>query len=50
MSRQAARIDAVELEFFRQLLVSIPEAMGVILRKTAFSANIKERRDSSCAN
>ncbi|MBI5085984.1 MAG: hydantoinase B/oxoprolinase family protein [Acidobacteria bacterium] len=41
--------DAVELEFFRQLLVSIPEEMGVVLRKTAFSANIKERRDYSCA-
>jgi N-methylhydantoinase B/oxoprolinase/acetone carboxylase alpha subunit len=41
--------DPVELEFFRQLLVSIPEEMGVVLRKTAFSANIKERRDYSCA-
>lgn len=40
---------AVELEFFRQLLVSVPEEMGVVLRKTAFSANIKERRDYSCA-
>ncbi len=49
MGPQAAQIDAVELEFFRQLLVSIPEEMGVILRKTAFSANIKERRDYSCA-
>jgi len=43
------RFDAIELEFFRQLLVSIPEEMGVVLRKTAFSANIKERRDYSCA-
>lgn len=41
--------DAVELEFFRQLLVSIPEEMGAVLRRTAFSANIKERRDYSCA-
>lgn len=41
--------DAIELEFFRQLLVSIPEEMGAVLRKTAFSANIKERRDFSCA-
>lgn len=41
--------DPIELEFFRQLLVSIPEEMGVVLRKTAFSANIKERRDYSCA-
>lgn len=41
--------DPVELEFFRQALVSIPEEMGAVLRKTAFSANIKERRDYSCA-
>jgi N-methylhydantoinase B len=41
--------DPIELEFFRQLFVSIPEEMGVVLRKTAFSANIKERRDYSCA-
>lgn len=44
-----SRADAVELEFFRQLLVSIPEEMGAVLRRTAFSANIKERRDYSCA-
>ena len=47
--RPGAAIDPVELEFFRQLFVSIPEEMGVVLRKTAFSANIKERRDYSCA-
>ncbi len=43
------RHDPVELELFRHLLVSIPEEMGVVLRKTAFSANIKERHDYSCA-
>src|SRR5208282_3529197 len=37
------------LELFRHLLVSIAEEMGVVLRKTAYSANIKERRDYSCA-
>lgn len=42
-------MDAVELEFFRQILVSIPEEMAAVLRKTAFSVNIKERRDYSCA-
>jgi len=41
--------DAVELELFRNLFVSIAEEMGVVLRKTAYSANIKERRDYSCA-
>ena len=40
---------AIELELFRNLLVSIAEEMGVVLRKTAYSANIKERRDYSCA-
>lgn len=40
---------AIELELFRQILVSIAEEMGAVLRKTAFSANIKERRDYSCA-
>jgi N-methylhydantoinase B/oxoprolinase/acetone carboxylase alpha subunit len=41
--------EAVEIELFRHLLVSIAEEMGAVLRKTAYSANIKERRDYSCA-
>jgi N-methylhydantoinase B len=41
--------NAIELELFRHLLVSIAEEMGAVLRKTSFSANIKERRDYSCA-
>ena len=40
---------AGDLEVFRNLFVSIAEEMGAVLRKTAFSANIKERRDYSCA-
>src|ERR1051326_4687143 len=40
---------AIELELFRHLLVSIAEEMGIVLRRTSFSANIKERRDYSCA-
>ena len=43
------KTDPVELELFRHLLASIAEEMGAVLRKTAFSANIKERRDYSCA-
>src|SRR6202044_3088046 len=43
------RPDPIELEVFRHLLVSIAEEMGAVLRKTSFSANIKERRDYSCA-
>lgn len=43
------RRDAAGLEVFRHQLVSIAEEMGGVLRKTAYSANIKERRDYSCA-
>ena len=39
----------VELELFRSLFISIAEEMGAVLRKTSYSANIKERRDYSCA-
>jgi N-methylhydantoinase B len=41
--------DPVELELFRNLLVSVAEEMGAVLRRTSYSANIKERRDYSCA-
>src|SRR5450432_4499203 len=43
------RPDPIELEVFRNLFVSIAEEMGAVLRKTSYSANIKERRDYSCA-
>jgi N-methylhydantoinase B len=43
------RPDPIELELFRHLLVSVAEEMGAVLRKTSYSANIKERRDYSCA-
>jgi N-methylhydantoinase B/oxoprolinase/acetone carboxylase alpha subunit len=39
----------VELELFRHLFVSIAEEMGSVLRRSSYSANIKERRDYSCA-
>ncbi len=41
--------NSIQLELFRHLLVSIAEEMGAVLRKTSYSANIKERRDYSCA-
>jgi N-methylhydantoinase B len=41
--------DAIELEIFKNLYHSIAEEMGAALRRTAFSPNIKERRDYSCA-
>ncbi len=42
-------MDAVQLEIFRQLFSSIAEEMGATLMRSAFSPNIKERRDFSCA-
>lgn len=41
--------DAVSLEIFRNLFSSIADEMGVSLGRTAFSPNIKERKDYSCA-
>ena len=43
------RPDPVELEIFKNIYHSIAEEMGAALRRTAFSPNIKERRDYSCA-
>ncbi len=37
------------LEVFKNKLSSVSEEMGVSLNRTAFSPNIKERRDFSCA-
>src|SRR3989304_5692803 len=42
-------IDAVSLEIFKNLFISVAEEMGKTLGRTAFSANIKERQDFSCA-
>jgi N-methylhydantoinase B len=43
------RRDPIELEVFKNIFHSIAEEMGAALRRTAFSPNIKERRDYSCA-
>src|SRR4051812_7436800 len=45
----ARRFDPIELEIFKSIFHSIAEEMGAALRRTAFSPNIKERRDYSCA-
>ncbi len=42
-------LDPVTLEVFKHLILAIPEEMGANLRRTAFSPNIKERLDESCA-
>ncbi|HEY0004386.1 MAG TPA: hydantoinase B/oxoprolinase family protein [Pyrinomonadaceae bacterium] len=41
--------DPATLEIYRALYTSVAEEMGIALRRTAFSPNIKERRDYSCA-
>ncbi|MFC2161452.1 hydantoinase B/oxoprolinase family protein [Acidobacteriota bacterium] len=41
--------DPIELELFKNILVSISEEMGAVLGRTALSPNIKERKDYSCA-
>ena len=43
------RYDPIRMEIFKSLYASVAEEMGVTLRRTAFSPNIKERRDYSCA-
>jgi 5-oxoprolinase (ATP-hydrolysing) len=43
------RVDPVMLEVFNNLFMSIAEQMGVRLQQTAYSVNIKERLDFSCA-
>lgn len=41
--------DATSLEIFHHMFASVAEEMGVTLGRTAYSPNIKERRDYSCA-
>jgi N-methylhydantoinase B len=43
------QFNPITLEIYRALYTSVAEEMGVALRRTAFSPNIKERRDYSCA-
>ncbi len=43
------QVDPVMLEIFNNLFMSIAEQMGSVLEKTAYSVNIKERLDFSCA-
>ena len=41
--------DPVALEVWRHLFAALTEEMGAVLMRAAFSPNIKERRDFSCA-
>ena len=52
LKRQSAigtECDPVMLEVFNNLFMSIAEQMGLTLENTAYSVNIKERLDFSCA-
>jgi 5-oxoprolinase (ATP-hydrolysing) len=42
-------VDPVRLELFANLFMAIAEQMGIALQQTAYSVNIKERLDFSCA-
>ena len=46
---KAVVFDPVELELFRRAMEAIAEEMGAALQRSAFSPNIKERLDFSCA-
>ena len=48
-SAAGTKVDPVRLEIFNNLFMSIAEQMGVTLQNTAYSVNIKERLDFSCA-
>jgi 5-oxoprolinase (ATP-hydrolysing) len=45
----AVHADPVMLELFNNIFMNIAEQMGLRLQNTAFSVNIKERLDFSCA-
>ena len=47
--KQGQGADPVMLEIFNNLFMSIAEQMGATLANTAYSVNIKERLDFSCA-
>ena len=46
---QLMNFDPIKLELYKNILTSVAEEMGVTLQRTAFSPNIKERLDFSCA-
>jgi len=49
MAAVGTKADPVMLEVFNNLFMSIAEQMGLTLQNTAYSVNIKERLDFSCA-
>ncbi len=49
MRNQPNSMDPITLELYRHRFAGVAEEMGVTLRRTAYSPNIKERLDFSCA-
>src|SRR5512139_474349 len=49
MSHPVSGVDPVALQVYRHRFAGVAEEMGVTLRRTAYSPNIKERLDFSCA-
>jgi 5-oxoprolinase (ATP-hydrolysing) len=47
--RLGAQVDPIMLELFNNIFMNIAEQMGLRLQNTAYSVNIKERLDFSCA-
>jgi N-methylhydantoinase B/oxoprolinase/acetone carboxylase alpha subunit len=46
---EAKKMDVIEITIFKNIFQSISDEMGKILQYSAFSPNIKERKDFSCA-
>jgi N-methylhydantoinase B len=49
MNAPEIRFDPITLEVLRNALEATAQEMGAVLKRTAFSPNIKERMDASCA-
>ncbi|MDQ8188125.1 hydantoinase B/oxoprolinase family protein [Pelagicoccus sp. SDUM812002] len=49
VSKTAERGDVVDLELFTNRFLSIVDEMGALLERAAFSTNVKDRKDFSCA-
>ncbi len=49
IDKNSTQLTPARLEIFNNLFMYIAEQMGAVLQQTAFSVNIKERLDFSCA-
>lgn len=49
MSRKEKYLSPTKLEVMKHAFTAIPEQMGAALQRSAYSPNIKERKDESCA-